>query len=275
MERSSITREICAEFLGTFTLMLFGIGVVAQNVLSGGEKGSYVGINLAWGLGVAMGVYVSAGVSGAHLNPAVTLALAVRRGFPWPKVLPYSLAQTTGAFTAAAVVYVTYKEAFDAFDGGIRLVAGAKGTGSIFATYPAPFLSTAGGLVDQFVGTAILLLVICALSDTRNSAPAANTAPLLIGGLVVAIGAAFGFNSGYAINPARDLGPRLFTLVAGWGPEVFRAGNHWFWIPIVGPLGGAIAGAGLYDVMIGRFLESKESTPAAELSRDGTASAAR
>lgn len=275
MERSRLTREMYAEFLGTFILMLFGAGVVAQNVLSGGEKGSYLSINLAWGLGVAMGVYVAAGVSGAHLNPAVTLALAVRRGFPWAKVVPYSLAQTAGAFTAAAVVYATYREAFDAFDGGIRMVAGSKGTGAVFATYPAPFLSTAGGLVDQFVGTAILLLAICALTDTRNTAPAANTAPLLIGALVVAIGASFGFNSGYAINPARDLGPRLFTLIAGWGAEAFRAGNYWFWIPIVGPLAGAVAGAGLYDAMIGRFLESKATARPAELPRDAVASGAR
>jgi MIP family channel proteins len=257
MGQSGLAKELYAEFLGTLVILLFGAGSVAQNVLSEGRNGSYLAINLSWGLGVALAVYVAAGISGAHLNPAVTVALAVRRGFPWSKVLPYSLAQTAGAFCASAVVFVTYREAFAAFDGGVRAVTGAKATAGIFATYPQPFLSLAGGLVDQVVGTAILLLVISALGDTRNSAPAANMSPLLIGLLVVAIGMTFGFNSGYAINPARDLGPRLFTLMGGWGVEVFRAGNHWFWVPIVGPLVGGVLGIWIYDLGIGNSLVAK------------------
>jgi MIP family channel proteins len=259
VSNNRLTRELYAEFLGTFVLILFGAGVVAQKVLSEGQNGSYLAINLAWGLGVTMGVYVAAGVSGAHLNPAVTLAFAVRRGFPWAKVLPYSLAQTAGAFFAAAVVFATYHEAFRAFDGGTRAVTGAKATAFIFATYPAPFLSSLGGLIDQIVGTALLVLVICALIDDRNSAPGAKIGPFLIGLLVVAIGMCFGFNSGYAINPARDLGPRLFTLIAGWGGEVFRAGNHWFWIPVVGPLIGGVAGALIYDTLIGKHIGEVKS----------------
>jgi MIP family channel proteins len=246
--------ELCAEFLGTFVVIAFGAGVVAQYVLSAGKSGSYLAINIGWGIAVTMGVYVAGGISGAHLNPAVTLALATRRRLPWSKVIPYSLAQTAGAFSASALVYLVYRDALDAFDGGTRLVTGPQGTAGIFATYPAPHLSVVGGLVDQFAGTAILLLVICALTDARNLAPGANVGPLMIGLVVVAIGAAFGFNSGYAINPARDLGPRLFTCVAGWGPEVFRAGNGWFWIPIVGPLAGGVAGAAAYEALIGRFL---------------------
>jgi MIP family channel proteins len=244
-----------AEFLGTFVLIMFGAGVVAQNVLSGGKNGSYLAINLGWGLGVVMGVYVAGGVTGAHLNPAITLAMAVSRGFAWRKVLPYSIAQTAGAFVAAALVFFTYHEAFAAFDGGIRAVTGAKATAFIFATYPQPFLSTFGGFVDQVVGTALLVLIVCAISDGRNLAPSANLAPFMIGMLVVVIGMCFGFNSGYAINPARDIGPRLFTLIGGWGGEVFRAGNYWFWVPVIGPLAGGVAGAAIYDLFIGRFLE--------------------
>src|SRR3954447_8452026 len=116
-----------AEFLGTFVLIVFGVGVVAQTVLSKGTAGSTLSINLAWGLAVTMACYVSAGVTGAHLNPAVTLALAVHRRLPWNKVLPYSLAQFAGAFVASAVVYATYHEALDAFDGGVRQVLGAQG----------------------------------------------------------------------------------------------------------------------------------------------------
>ena len=247
------TRELLAEFLGTMVLILFGAGVVAQFVLSRGANGSYLAINLSWGLGVAMGCYVAAGVSGAHLNPAVTVALAVHRGFPWSKVLPYSLAQTAGAFVAAAVVYVTYAEAFTAFDGGVRQVLGPLGTGGIFATYPQPFLSTfPGGFVDQVVGTAILMGVILGISDQRNSPAPAGLAPFVVGLLVMGIGMAFGFNSGYAINPARDLGPRLFTLVGGWGGEVFRAGHGWWWVPIVAPPIGAVVGGWLYDACVGK-----------------------
>lgn len=246
-------REVLAEFLGTMVLILFGAGVVAQVVLSGGAAGSYLGINLAWGLGVTMGCYVAGGVSGAHLNPAVTLALAVHRGFPWNKVLPYTAAQVAGAFAASIVVYLTYVEALGAFDGGVRQVLGAQGTAGIWATYPRPFLSTfPGGFVDQVVGTAILMGVIFAISDARNVPPPAGLAPLLVGLLVVAIGAAYGFNSGYAINPARDFGPRLFTAIAGWGLEVFRAGNSWWWVPIVGPCIGAVLGGWVYDAVVGK-----------------------
>jgi MIP family channel proteins len=245
-------REAAAEFLGTFVLIMFGVGVVAQFVLGGGRNGQYLSVNLAWGLAVTMGAYVAAGVSGAHLNPALTLAVAVRRGFPWRKVLPYVAAQFAGAFTASAVVFVTYREALDAFDGGVRQVGGALGTAGIWATYPQPYLSTfPGGFIDQVVGTGLLVLVICALTDTRNSAPQSKLGPLIVGLLVVVIGAAYGVNAGYAINPARDLAPRLFTAVAGWGSGVFTAGNHWWWVPVVAPCVGGVLGAFVYDLLIG------------------------
>jgi len=252
-------REAAAEFLGTFILIMFGAGVVAQAVLSQNANGSYFAINVGWGLGVMLGVYTAAGVSGAHLNPAVSVALAARRGFPWAKVPAFVTAQTAGAFVAAAVVFLTYREAFEAFDGGVRQVQGAVGTAGIFATYPQPFLSLAGGLVDQVVGTALLMVGVLAITDQRNSAPPGWLAAPLIGALVIGIGVAFGFNAGYAINPARDLGPRLFTAVAGWGGGVFTAGNGWWWVPIVGPLAGGVLGAMAYDACIGRALTPPES----------------
>jgi MIP family channel proteins len=246
-------REAAAEFLGTFVLIVFGSAVVAQVVLSGQSHGGYLSINIAWGLAVTMGVYVAGGVSGAHLNPAVTLAVAVHRGFPWSKVLPYVAAQVAGAFTGAAVTYVTYRAAFHRFDGGIRQVTGDKGTAGIFATYPQDFVSTVpDGLIDQIVGTALLIALIFALSDQKNLAPEGRLVPIHFGLLVVLIGMTFGFNAGYAINPARDFGPRLFTFVAGWGGDVFRAGNHWWWVPIVGPLVGGVLGGAVYDGLITR-----------------------
>jgi MIP family channel proteins len=246
-------REMAAEFLGTFILIMFGAGVVAQVVLSGGKNGQYLSINLGWAFGVVMGVYVAGGISGAHLNPAVTLAAAVLRGFSWKKVVPYCIAQLAGAFVASAVVYLTYHDALNAFDGGVRHVLGPQGTAGIWATYPQSFLAPIpGGLIDQIVGTALLVLCIFALSDVKNLAPSSNLGPLLVGFLVLAIGMTFGYNCGYAINPARDLGPRVFTYMAGWGGEVFTAGGGWWWVPIVGPLIGGVLGGWIYDLFITR-----------------------
>lgn len=243
-------REALAEFFGTAILITFGCGVVAQTVLSGNGAGSPLGIHLCWGFAVILGVYASAGVSGAHLNPAVTLALAVRRGFPWQRVGPYVIAQVLGAMVGAAIVYLTYRDAMAAFDGGLRQVAGPQGTAGIFATYPAAYLSLLGGFVDQVVGTALLVAMVFALSDERNAPPTPALTPVLVGVTVMAIGMGFGVNAGYAINPARDFGPRLFTALAGWGGGVFTAGNGWWWVPIVAPCVGAVIGGLAYDLCV-------------------------
>jgi len=245
------SREAAAEFLGTLVLIVFGTGVVAQVVLSEEKSGMPLSIHLAWGLAVSLGIYVSAGVSGAHLNPAVTLTLAAMRGFPWRKVPAYVVAQTAGAFCGAALTFLTYREAFDHFDGGSRQVAGDVATAGIFATYPQTFLSIEGGFVDQLVGTALLMVGIFAIADRRNAGPA-TYGPLVVGALVALIGMSFGFNSGYAINPARDLGPRLFTAVAGWGGDVFRAGGGWWWVPLAAPCLGGLVGGIAYDLLISR-----------------------
>jgi len=207
--KPGLAAELMSEFLGTFVLILFGTGVVAMVVLfpssSGGGivHGGYTNITLGWGLAVTMGIYIAGKISGAHLNPAVTLTLAVFRGFSWSKVLPYSIAQTAGAFIAAALVYRNYLPAFRLVDPQLEKTAG------VFTTFPAfPGLLQAGFL-DQVIGTALLLLLILAITDEFNSPPGANLVPLMIGLVVVAIGMSFGGMHGYAINPARDLGPRL------------------------------------------------------------------
>lgn len=252
-------REAAAEFFGTLILIAFGVGVVAQTVLSKNANGSVLSINIAWGIAVMLGIYTAGGVSGAHLNPAVTVALAVHRQFPWSKVLPYTIAQIAGAFAGAALVFVTYREAIGAFDGGMRMVEGATATAGIFATYPQSYLSIAGGFVDQVVGTMLLMAGVLAVTDQKNVAPPAWLTGPLVGLLVVGIGMAFGFNAGYAINPARDFGPRLFTFVAGWGPDVFSAGNGWWWVPIVAPIIGALLGAFLYDLFVNKHHVAPEA----------------
>ncbi len=246
--------ELAAEFFGTLILILFGNGVVAMVVLFGhgipGEivNGGYSNINFAFGIGVTMGIYVAGRISGAHINPAVTLAVAVFRGFSWVKVIPYMLAQTLGAFCAAALVYWNYRLKFLAVDPGLDHTAG------VFTTFPAFPDMPIAGLFDQALGTAILVFLIFTLIDNRNQPPQANLTPVLIGLIVVGIGMSFGGMHGYAINPARDFGPRLFTVVAGFKNNGLTDGGFIFWVPIVGPLVGGLIGGAAYDMGVRRFL---------------------
>ena len=251
--------ELAAEFAGTMILILIGVGVVAQVV--GGGLGDHDSIAWAWGLAVILGVYVAGRISGAHLNPAVTLALAVFGGFSWRKVLPYSVAQTLGAFVAALLVRWNYNEVLTKADPHHTLT-----TQGVFSTLPGNGslpVHEWGAFRDQVIGTAILLFLILAVTDARNSSPLANLAPVVVGLIVVAIGMAWGTDAGYAINPARDFGPRLAEFFTGYG-SAFRDqyGNLYFWVPIIAPLVGGLVGAGLYKVLIGRFLPG-ESEPTA------------
>jgi glycerol uptake facilitator protein len=252
----SLMGELAAEFFGTFILILFGVGVVAQ-VVAGG-LGDHDSIAWAWGLGVMLGVYTAGRISGAHLNPAVTVALAAFLGFPWRKVLPYSLAQTAGAFVAALVVRWNYTEVIGKFDPGHTI----KSQG-IFSTLPgngALPVGQGGALRDQIIGTAILVFLIFAITDARNSAPLANLTPFIVGLLIVAIGMAWGTDAGYAINPARDFGPRLAELITGYGGAMKdQSGDLYFWVPIVGPLIGGVVGGGLYKYGLQRFLPPAEA----------------
>jgi glycerol uptake facilitator protein len=251
--------EMAAEFAGTMILILIGVGVVAQVV--GGGIGNHDSIAWAWGLGVILGIYTAGRISGAHLNPAVTLALAVFGGFSWRKVAPYALAQTLGAFVAALLVRWNYTEVLTKADPGHTVK-----TQGVFSTLPgngALPVHLWGGFRDQIIGTAILLFLVLAVTDMRNSSPLGNMAPVVVGLIVVAIGMAWGTDAGYAINPARDFGPRLASYFTGYG-TAFRDqyGDLYFWVPIVAPLIGGLIGAGLYKGLIGRFLPGDEEPDA-------------
>lgn len=248
--KSELIRVGLAETLSTFVMMAFGLGSVAQVVTGQGEFGHYVSINLAFGLAVAMGVHVGGKVSGAHMNAAVSFAMCVFGRLAWRMLPMYVFAQFLGSFLAAGTVYAVYYEAILNYCGGNLTVTGAKATAGIFATYPAPYLSLMGGFIDQVFGTAMLLLGLMALSDQRNKPAAPGTEPIAMGFLVLLIGISLGSNSGYAINPTRDIGPRVFTAIAGWGADVFRSGNGWWWVPIVAPTIGGVIGAGLYRALI-------------------------
>lgn len=243
-------------------LILFGCGVVAQVVAGGaltdGGLGDHDSIAWGWGLGVVLGVYVAARISGAHINPAVTLALAAFKGFPWSKVLPYALAQTAGAFVAALIVRWNYTEVLARADPGHT-----DKTEIVFSTLPGNGglpISQLGAFRDQIIGTALLVLLVFAVTDLLSTPPRANMAPFIVGLIVVAIGMAWGTNAGYAINPARDLGPRLAAFLTGYGGAWRdQNGDLYFWVPIVGPLVGGLVGALLYRLLITPFLPSPEA----------------
>jgi glycerol uptake facilitator protein len=266
---------LLGEFLGTALLIVIGDGVVAGEVLLS-KTTDKMAVTAAWGLAVALAVYLCGRLSGGHINPAVTLALACRGAFPGSRVLPYWGAQVAGAFVGALLVYVDYAEAFRVFEldehlirgtiEGGKLVGKAAGGAGVFATFPA-FDVTWRNVFSEFLGTAVLLLGVRALTDRRNAAPGGYVEPLALGALVWAIGLSLGGLTGYAINPARDFGPRLASALLGWGPAVFQAHGGYFWVPIVAPLAGGIAGIFLYDFAIHHHLPPDDvPSPPGELS---------
>ena len=271
---AGIYGEMIGEFFGTMTLILFGDGVVATVFLYGnlGPNGGaspfaveWIVIILGWGLAVMLGIYVAGAISGAHINPAVTLGLAATGRHPWGKVLPYWGAQVLGAFVAGGILYFVYQGALvhalalnhltigDIAQGP---TFGGPGYGFVFYTGHRAFVGTFGAFGDEFLGTALLLFLILTIVDARNQPVQSNLNPLIIGFLIVAIGASFGLNTGYAINPARDFGPRLWIAIVSGGASL-SADNYYFWIPIVGPLTGAVVGAFVYDYTIGKVLQAK------------------
>lgn len=285
--RQNLGGELLAEFLGTAILIMIGCGSVAvalAGLPGSGRQSDAFGpanwliITWGWGLAVVFAVYVAGGVSGAHINPAVTLAWAVRRKFPWAKVGPYWAAQVVGAFAGAAVVYSVYHSALDAYNAAQNppvTRSGSLATFSVFATFPAKYFGSSvwGPLLDQIVGTALLVGIIAALIDSRNQSPGSNTTPFMVGLVVVAIGLTYGTNAGYAINPARDFGPRLLAFMAGWGSNAFPGNGAWFsnywWIPIVGPLIGGVLGVLVYDYLIGDVLAARATLQAPSVPEQG------
>jgi len=270
--RESI-REPAAEFFGTMILVIFGCGGNCQVVLSSNTavaaspKGEYLSLNLGWAIGVAMGVWVSGGISGGHINPAVTLAMASVRNFPWKKVPYYILAQLLGGICGAAIVYGNYYHAINLYEGGsdIRTIAG---TGDLFGTYAADYLTPASAFFSEFLGAAMLILAILTVTDKQNGPATPGLVPLALFFTILAIGLALGMETGFAINPARDLGPRILTAMAGYGTAVFNFRNqYWLWCPVLGPILGMQIGALAYDTFIYTGSDSLVNKPNLEAER--------
>ncbi|KAM9820343.1 aquaporin-3-like [Neosynchiropus ocellatus] len=254
-----LLRQALAECLGTLILVMFGCGAVAQWVLSGASHGTFLSVNFAFGCGATLGILVSGGISGGHLNPAVTFTLCVLGREPWRKFPLFFVFQTLGAFLGAAIIYCMYFEALWDFGDGELVVVGRNATAGIFATYPSQHLSLFHGAVDQVIGSAALILCVLAIVDPLNKAALPRGLEAFTVGLVVlVVGLSMGFNCGYAVNPARDLGPRILTALAGWGREVFTVNSYWFLVPICAPFLGALVGVMMYQLMIGYHLEGEE-----------------
>ncbi|XP_061461860.1 aquaporin-10 [Rhineura floridana] len=246
--RNLLLRQCLAELLGVFVLIVITLSASAQSVTSEGRKGGYFSSALAGGVAVMVAIHISGGVSGGHLNPAFSLAMCLLGQCPWWKLPIFSVVQTLGAFLGAGTVYTLYYDAIHSYSNGTLAVTGPQETASIFATYPAPYLSLGNGFFDQVLGTGVLLVSILAIIDSHNKRIPQGLEPLGVGLLVTSLGLAMGANCSCAINPARDLGPRLFTYMAGWGPQVFSAGNYWWWVPIVAPMVGAATGTAVYQL---------------------------
>ncbi|XP_017674566.1 PREDICTED: aquaporin-7-like isoform X2 [Lepidothrix coronata] len=246
----STVRELLAETLGTFILMVFGLSSVAQVVLGKGNTGQYLSINMAFGIGVTLGIHASGGVSGGHLNAAITIMEYILGNLSWKKLIAYLTGQFLGSFTAAATVFGLYYDALYDYTKGNFTVTGPIATAPIFATYPAPNVSLLGAFFTEFTATVMLVLGVQVIHDEKNNAALKGTQPLVTGILVLGIGLGMGMNTGYAINPSRDLPPRIFTAIAGWGTEVFTAGRNWWWVPVTAPVLGSLAGVLMYKLFI-------------------------
>lgn len=236
---------------------IFGVGCVAALVLTGAQFGQWE-ISIVWGFGVTIAIYCTAGVSGAHINPAVTIALAAFHGFDKAKVIPYILSQLLGAFCSAALVYSLYANLFTEYEVAHDLVRSspeALATAGIFSTYPNAALSFFGAFAVEFVITAVLMFAILALGDEHNGASRGAMNPLLIGILIAVIGGSLGPLTGFAMNPARDFGPKLFAYFAGWDYALTGAKDiPYFIVPILAPIAGACFGGWLYPKAIAAHL---------------------
>jgi glycerol uptake facilitator protein len=252
--------QLISEAMAMFIVIAFGDSVAAMYTLYSPSpyQQAYWGVCIAWGLAVTIAIYTTASVSGCHGNPAVTLALAVYRGFSWRKVIPYCFAQVVGAFLGAGIVYALFAPVIDNFNLTNHLSRAAGGAAGVFFTHPGLAVTPMHAFSDEIILTALLIFGIFAITEQYNEmAPGANAGALMIGFLVALIGASMGYLEAWALNPARDLGPRLFCFFMGWGSSALPSPNNYWWIPIAAPLIGSIVGGGTYQLLIRPFLPAR------------------
>jgi glycerol uptake facilitator protein len=265
LERTSMKKafagELIAEAVAMLIIIAIGDSVAAMYSLYDPSpyQQAYWGVCIAWGLAVTIAIYTTASISGCHANPAVTLALACFRKFSWSKVLPYCMAQVFGGFLGAGIVYVLFNPVIDQFNTAHHLTRAAGGAAGVFFTHPGLAITPMHAFHDEIILTAFLVFGIFAITEQYNEmAPGANSGALIIGFLVATIGASMGYLEAWAINPARDLGPRLFCFIAGWGSSALPSPDSYWWIPILGPLIGGVVGGAAYQLLIHPFLPARK-----------------
>ncbi|KAF6753133.1 aquaporin-like protein [Ephemerocybe angulata] len=233
------------EFLGTTVFVMFGCGSNCQVNLTS-DPANWTSLSIGWGAGLALGVWIS---GGGHINPAVTLSMAVFRGFPWRRVPFYWLAQLLGGIVGAAITYGNWIRAIDIYEGGrnIRTLR----TAGFFGTVPLDYVTNLECFFSEFTGAALLVMGIFAMIDSSKNEWRGGQVPIGIFILFTAIAIAFGAQTSFANNPARDLGPRMFTAMVGYGGVLFTFRN-WYWLygPILGSFTGGLLGAALYDIFL-------------------------
>jgi len=252
--------EVISEAVAMFIIIAFGDSVAAMYVLYDPSpyQNAYWGLCVVWGLAVTIAIYATGSVSGCHANPAVTLALALYRKFSWKKVLPYCAAQTVGAFLGAVVVFVLFGPVINHFNAAHQLTRAGGGATGVFFTHPGLAVTAMHALLDEIILTAFLIFGIFAVTEQYNEqAPGANFGAVIIGLIVAVIGASMGYLEAWAINPARDFGPRLFCFFAGWGSSALPSPDQYWWVPIVGPLLGGVLGGAAYQLLIHPFLPAR------------------
>ena len=269
------SRSLVSEFVGTFILVLFGCGAVHSAVLTGAQSGLWQ-VAIVWGLGVTFAAYLCGGISGAHINPAITIALAFWGRFAWNRVAGYITAQVAGAFVAAAFLFVMYAGPLAEKEKEMGVTRGQRGSivtamcyGEFHpnpAGYPkdmpwsdsewnryAALVPTSRALLTEVLCTAVLALVVFGLTDNRNAAaPPGYLAPVIIGLTVAALISIAAPLTQACFNPARDFGPRLFTFLAGWGTAALPGpnGSSWLTVYIAAPIVGAVAGGGVWEYLL-------------------------
>lgn len=257
-------REPLAELLAV-TVQLT-LGFCADLVVATSSTQTDTNTNWAWGLATMIGVYIAGGISGAHLNPAISIMLYIYRGFPLRKIPIYVAAQLLGGFIAALIAFGIYRNDI-IHSSGSNLAAG--GTVESFITFPRyDWVDGSTAFFNEFVATAILAISILALGDDTNAPPGAGMNAFIIGLVIVALNMSFAYNTGAAMNPSRDLGPRLAVLALGYGTDVFTTA-YWFWGPWCATISGAIVGGFLYDVAIFVGGESPVNYPRTRIKRAG------
>lgn len=259
--KNKLVRVFLAELFGTFLFLSIALGSVAQFVFGIGEI-TFVSMAISFGFGLMAAIVVCGKVSGGHYNPAVSFAFLLTGRLSVLRFFVYVIAQNLGAFLASIMVYLAYLNEFQNFPEGHFSIE----TSAIFGTLPRNITSSSGAetfslFFDQFFATALFITVILAVCDENNT-PADMPhviKALFIGFALMIIGTGYGINCGFAVNPARDFGPRMFTLIFGWGSKVFKAGPYFFWIPIVAPMVGSFFSVIFYNFFIGNHLEHVEN----------------